>query len=331
MTARRARSVEGFVLQAMLLAGIVAAPLGSVALFLPARRHARRAGTWSAVRRFVLALIGTVVLAVAVAVILRLLGASRHNLVAGVAGVVFASLIWMPVTRRWSARAHMCWASSVFLFVVFLTYALEWTFDSHLGPASTAGGVLLWILEVFAAVLCCAYLWEICDALGTEHWQRRITPATRLSVPDSELPMISLHVPAHNEPPEMVIETLGGGLVRAARGQVRSRVAAVPQRARRSHLRRHHGADPAGGAGRARRLGRVVYHRGRRALAAAVAGRMVPAARGPVLGPRDHAADLRGAQGAAVPMVLRRYPAPADALALDDAASSRCSWSRPCR
>ena len=195
-------------LQAMLLAGIVAAPLGSAALFLPARRHARRAGTWSAIRRFVLAVIGTVVLAVAVAVILRLLGASRHNLAAGVAGVVFASLIWMPVTRRWSARAHMCWASSVFLFVVFLTYALEWTFDSHLGLASTAGGVLLWLLEVFAALLCCAYLWEICDALGTEHWQRRITPTTPLSVRDSELPMVSLHVPAHNEPPEMVIETL---------------------------------------------------------------------------------------------------------------------------
>jgi cellulose synthase/poly-beta-1,6-N-acetylglucosamine synthase-like glycosyltransferase len=195
-------------LQAMLLAGIVAAPLGSAALFLPARRHARRAGAWSAIRRFGFAVIGTVLLAAAVAVILRLLGASQHNLVAGVAAVVFASLIWMPVTRRWSARAHMCWASSVFLFVVFLTYALEWTFESHLGPASTAGGVLLWLLEVFAAVLCCAYLWEICDALGTEHWERRITPKTRLSVPDSDLPMVSLHVPAHNEPPEMVIETL---------------------------------------------------------------------------------------------------------------------------
>jgi len=71
-----------------------------------------------------------------------------------------------------------------------------------------AGIVLLWILEVIAALLCCAYLWEICDALGTEHWQRRITPATPLSVPDRELPMVSLHVPAHNEPPEMVIETL---------------------------------------------------------------------------------------------------------------------------
>ncbi len=196
-------------LQAILLAGIVAAPLGSVALFLPARRHARNTGTWPAIRRLTLAVIGTVVLAAAVAAILReLLHATRQNLIAGAAAVVLASLVWMPVTRRWSARAHMCWASSVFLFVVYLTYALDWTLNSHLGPASTIGGVLLWLLEVFAAVLSCAYLWEICDALGTEHWRRRITPTTPLSMPDSELPMVSLHVPAHNEPPDMVIDTL---------------------------------------------------------------------------------------------------------------------------
>src|SRR5882757_1547194 len=195
-------------LQALLLAGLVAAPLGSLALFVPIRRHARRAGPWSAIRRFILDVIGTVVLAALVAVALRLLGASQHNLLAGAAGVAFASLIWLPVTWRWSARAQVCWASTVFLFVVFLVYALEWTLDSHLGAASTVGGVLLWLLEVFAAMLSCAYLWEICDALGTEHWRRRITPTTPLAVPDSELPMVSLHVPAHNEPPEMVIETL---------------------------------------------------------------------------------------------------------------------------
>src|SRR5437660_478282 len=39
-------------------------------------------------------------------------------------------------------------------------------------------------------------------------WRRRITPTTRLSGPDGDLPMVSLHVPAHNEPPDMVIETL---------------------------------------------------------------------------------------------------------------------------
>ena len=195
-------------LQAVLLAALVAAPLGSAALFLPVRLHARTTGTWSAVRRFAFALAGTVLLAVAVAAVLRLLGASEHNLVAGAAGVVFASLIWLPVTRRWSARAHLCWASSVLLFVVYLTYALEWTFHSHLGPASTIGGFLLWLLEVFAGLLACAYLWEICDALGTEHWRRRITPATPLSIPYRDVPLVSLHVPAHNEPPGMVIDTL---------------------------------------------------------------------------------------------------------------------------
>ncbi len=201
-------ALKGFMLQAMLLAGIVAAPLGSAALFLPARQYAQTAGTWPATRRFVLALIGTVMLAMVVAVILRVLGVSSHNLSAGVAGVVFASLVWMPVTRGWSARAHMCWASSVFLFVVYLVYALEWTFDSNLGAAGTAGGLVLWLLEVFAALMSCAYLWEICDALGTEHWRRRIRPITRPEVADSDLPMVSLHVPAHNEPPDMVIQTL---------------------------------------------------------------------------------------------------------------------------
>ena len=96
----------------------------------------------------------------------------------------------------------------MFLFVVYLAYALDWTINSHLGPASTAGGLLLWLFELFAAIMSCAYLWEICDALGTEHWRRRITAQTRLPAADKDLPMVSLHVPAHNEPPEMVKETL---------------------------------------------------------------------------------------------------------------------------
>jgi glycosyltransferase involved in cell wall biosynthesis len=196
-------------LAALLLAGIVAAPLGSAGLFVRARSRTPPPGAWAASRRFVLALIGTAVLAAAAGGVLRLVHATEHNLVAGVAGLLIASLIWLPVTRRWSARAHLCWSSSVFLFVVYLVFALRWTFESHLGPASTAGGVLLWVLEVFAALLSCAYLWEICDALGTEDWRRRITRSHPLpAVAERDLPFVSLHVPAHNEPPDMVIETL---------------------------------------------------------------------------------------------------------------------------
>ena len=123
--------------------------------------------------------------------------------------MVFASLIWMPVTRRWSARAHVCWASSVFLFVVYLTYALEWTFDQpprarEHRRAECCSGCSRYSPPCCAAHTCGRSATRSAPSTG----ERRITPTTTLSVPDSDLPMVSLHVPAHNEPPDMVIETL---------------------------------------------------------------------------------------------------------------------------
>ncbi len=195
-------------LAALVLAGIVAAPIGTAALLVQSRRRARTAGAWPTIRRFAFAIGGTAALAAAVVGALRLLGDSQHLAIDGAAGVVVASLVWLPVTRRWNARGHLCWSSTIFLFVVYLAFVLRWTFDSHLGLAGTAGGLLLWLLELFAAVLACAYLWEICDALGSEHWRRRLNRPEPGRVPDSELPFVSLHVPAHNEPPDMVMDTL---------------------------------------------------------------------------------------------------------------------------
>ena len=39
-------------------------------------------------------------------------------------------------------------------------------------------------------------------------WADRRRPFTQVSVPDKDLPMVSVHVPAYNEPPEMLMETL---------------------------------------------------------------------------------------------------------------------------
>jgi cellulose synthase/poly-beta-1,6-N-acetylglucosamine synthase-like glycosyltransferase len=197
-----------FVLAALVLAGIVAAPVGTAGLLIRGRGRGRTSGTWPAVRRFAWAIGGTVLLAALVVAALRLLGDSEHYAIDGAAGLVVASLVWLPVTRRWNARGHLCWSSTIFLFVVYLAFVLEWTFDSHLGVASTAGGLLLWLFELFAALLACAYLWEICDALGSERWRRRLDKPDPGRVPDGDLPFVSLHVPAHNEPPDMVIETL---------------------------------------------------------------------------------------------------------------------------
>jgi cellulose synthase/poly-beta-1,6-N-acetylglucosamine synthase-like glycosyltransferase len=196
------------VLAALVLAGVISAPIGTLGLLVQARRRSRTAGTWPTVRRLIFAVGGTVVLAAIVVTALRLLGDSEHLAIDGAAGLLVASLVWLPVTRRWNARGHLCWSSAIFLFVVYLAFVLQWTLDSHLGVASTIGGLVLWLLEVFAALLACAYLWEICDALGSEHWRRRSRGPAPRSVPDSELPFISLHVPAHNEPPDMVLDTL---------------------------------------------------------------------------------------------------------------------------
>jgi hypothetical protein len=194
-------------LATLLLAGVFAAPLSSAALFA-GRRHPRRvSGRLAATRRLLLALVGTAVLAAVVGGVLWALGVPRRETVIATAGLVAMSLAWLPATRRWNAAGHLAWASSVFLFASYLAFILEWTFASDLGVFSTAGGVLLWLLEVFAAVLACAYLWELCDALGTERWRRRVTAAQPVPELD-EPPFVSLHVPAHNEPPEMVIATL---------------------------------------------------------------------------------------------------------------------------
>ncbi len=195
-------------LATLLSAGLVAASLSVAGLVVPAKRRAcAPAGRWWAIRRFVLALAATAVLAVVVAVSLRLLGISGPKQDAGIASVVLANLAWLPATRHWLARARVCWASSIFLITVYLTAALGWTLTSRSGAASMAGGVLLWVFELFAALLSCAYLWEICEALGTQHWRRRAAPEAPASGA-GDLPMISLHVPAHNEPPGMVIDTL---------------------------------------------------------------------------------------------------------------------------
>jgi len=192
---------------AMLFSAIIAAPVATTALFLrpPVVREASSLWAWS--RRLIAALLGTIALALIAGGFLDAIGATRRNTVAAVAAIVVMSLVWMPVTRRWSAGGHLCWSMTILLFASYLVFMFQWTLASHLGAAGTAGGLLLWSLELAAALLGCAYLWEMCDAVGRETWRRRITKGAAAAPSDTQ-PFVSLHVPAYNEPPEMVIETL---------------------------------------------------------------------------------------------------------------------------
>jgi cellulose synthase/poly-beta-1,6-N-acetylglucosamine synthase-like glycosyltransferase len=196
-------------LSALLLAGLFAAPLATVALFLPASGRGQRVEEGSGwLARLMAAVLWSAILVAAVAVILSLIGATAGHIVAAVAGLALASVLWLPVTRAWNARAHACWATTTYVFAVYLVFMVWWTFASHLGIAGDIGGMLLWLLELAAAALGCAYLWELCDTLGRTSWVRRIGTQELAELPDGPYPSVCLQVPCYNEPPDMVIETL---------------------------------------------------------------------------------------------------------------------------
>jgi cellulose synthase/poly-beta-1,6-N-acetylglucosamine synthase-like glycosyltransferase len=195
------------VLAAFLLAGLVAAPTATVALFTRSMTVRRRAGAWWSAGRLLVSTIGTVVLAAVVAGVLHLLDVTRANTVAGVAGLVVLSAAWLPATRHWIARAHLAWVATFYLFAAYLTYMVWWTLVSHLGVLGTIGAFVLWVMEAFAAFLGVAYLWELCDALGRDAWVRRVADGASAEQRE-HTPFVSLQVPAYNEPPDMVIETL---------------------------------------------------------------------------------------------------------------------------
>ena len=86
-------------LEALVIAGLVAAPLSSVVLFLPRRRREWAAGTWAAIWRVILAIAESAMLAAAAAGVLRLLDATKGNIILGGTAAFAAGLLWLPVTR----------------------------------------------------------------------------------------------------------------------------------------------------------------------------------------------------------------------------------------
>jgi cellulose synthase/poly-beta-1,6-N-acetylglucosamine synthase-like glycosyltransferase len=195
-------------LGALLLTGLVAAAISSIAMFVPLRSPWRVAGAWAFLRRLSSALVATCALGV-IAIGVSLWAGTRpfDAVVSAISFVVFSAL-WIPVTRRWNGRAHACWTACMFLYAAYLAFIVDWTLHSNLGVGGTVGGVLLWALEVVAGLFAAAYLWELCDALGTEHWRRRVRQPRPAISPADYQPFVSLHVPAHNEPSDMVIQTL---------------------------------------------------------------------------------------------------------------------------
>jgi small neutral amino acid transporter SnatA (MarC family) len=81
-------------LSPLLLAGLLAAPIATVALFVPTSRRPRRDDKPSTpLARFVLALLCSAILIAAVGVILSLIGVTTGHIEAAVIGLALATLV----------------------------------------------------------------------------------------------------------------------------------------------------------------------------------------------------------------------------------------------
>jgi len=107
-------------------------------------------------------------------------------------------------TEHWNPIGQASFFATLSLSALFLIYIIDVTVNAHLGPVSLFFSAILTLLQAFALLLLAASTYEILDVICRARWRRVVEPAPG----SGNLPRVSLHVPAYNEPPEMVMETL---------------------------------------------------------------------------------------------------------------------------
>lgn len=112
-----------------------------------------------------------------------------------------ATLVWLR--PRWNPIGQVFFGTLVTASVSYLAFAGYVTVAAGLSASGVAASAGLLVLELAALTIASSYAFESCDVACRTQDDREF-PA-----PDeSHQPMVSLHVPAYNEPPDMLIETI---------------------------------------------------------------------------------------------------------------------------
>ncbi len=114
------------------------------------------------------------------------------------------SAVVVACFEHWNPIGHAAFAAVVATAAAFLAYALFVIVAAALGPWSMAFALVLFALQLGTLTLLVANMFEIIDVICRTKWTRI---QTEKIVVDYQ-PKVSLHVPIHSEPPELVIETL---------------------------------------------------------------------------------------------------------------------------
>ena len=116
-----------------------------------------------------------------------------------IAGVLFSLLL-----PDWNPAGQTLFFFSCVTTAIYLVYAFALTALSPLSPLPFLFAFFLFILETTALSLSLTYAFEVLDVLCRVRWHRLAPP----KVLGNYVPRVSIHVPAYNEPPELVEQTL---------------------------------------------------------------------------------------------------------------------------
>jgi len=114
-------------------------------------------------------------------------------------------LAWILRLRDWNAPGQVTWSMGFLVTGLFIVYAFMLTAFSPLNPLSFLLALVFFFIETITLFLALAHLYESLDVVCRVRWRRQ----TDVPTPNPDYtPKISLHVPAYNEPIEVVRNTL---------------------------------------------------------------------------------------------------------------------------
>src|SRR5688500_16057569 len=114
-------------------------------------------------------------------------------------------LYWIVRLRDWNAPGQVTWTMTLITTGLFVIYTFLLTAFSPLNPLSFLFALVFFFLEAITLTLALSHMHESLDVVCRLRWHRLVE--TLEPVP-GYLPMVSLQVPAYNEPVEVVEKTL---------------------------------------------------------------------------------------------------------------------------
>jgi cellulose synthase/poly-beta-1,6-N-acetylglucosamine synthase-like glycosyltransferase len=120
-------------------------------------------------------------------------------------GYSLLSALLRRLLPDWNTRGHAFLVAFAGAQLIFLLRIITAILFGGLTPLVIAGSLLLFSAEFVVVVLTIYFAFEVLDVTTRVRWQRRFPPYTD---PNDYWPKVSIHVPAHSEPPDMVIQTL---------------------------------------------------------------------------------------------------------------------------